>query len=293
MKISHTTAGPSRLGRLIAYGCGLIIAVAPFHAFLTVWAASLVGHYTALRLWKEVLLVALVIASIALLMSQTYLRPAVLSRLRQQPIIYIVAAYLLLLIVTGLVALGNDSVNLKAFGDGLLLDGRFVVFFGITWLVGRSDGWLVEHWRQLLIIPLALVVGFGLLQFTVLPTNFLQHFGYGPGTIAAVQTVDQKASYQRIQSTLRGANPLGAYLIIGVVASSLLLARARMRRWARILWVLLLAACFAVLGLTFSRSAWLGAAASLGWLVWQAIRSSQTRRLVGLVAVVAVVGLPV
>ena len=33
----------------------LIMALLPFHAFLTIWLSTFVGHYTALRLWKEVL----------------------------------------------------------------------------------------------------------------------------------------------------------------------------------------------------------------------------------------------
>ena len=35
----------------------LVIFLMPFHAFLTIWASDIFGHYTALRLWKEVLLV--------------------------------------------------------------------------------------------------------------------------------------------------------------------------------------------------------------------------------------------
>ena len=33
----------------------IVIVLLPFHAFLTVWAASLFGHYTLFRLWKEFL----------------------------------------------------------------------------------------------------------------------------------------------------------------------------------------------------------------------------------------------
>ena len=44
---------------ILSWVCGFIMAILllmPFHAFLTVWGASLFGHYTALRLWKEALL---------------------------------------------------------------------------------------------------------------------------------------------------------------------------------------------------------------------------------------------
>jgi hypothetical protein len=38
----------------------VVLVAIPFHAFLSVYLSSFVGHYTALRLWKEALL-ALVI----------------------------------------------------------------------------------------------------------------------------------------------------------------------------------------------------------------------------------------
>src|SRR4051794_9735336 len=52
----------------------IILVLIPFHAFLTVWLASWLGHYTALRLWKEVLLLILLIKCLYLLAIDKNLR---------------------------------------------------------------------------------------------------------------------------------------------------------------------------------------------------------------------------
>lgn len=47
----------------------IILILVPFHAFLTVWFSSFVGHYTLLRLWKEFLLVIVVAGAIYILLT--------------------------------------------------------------------------------------------------------------------------------------------------------------------------------------------------------------------------------
>ena len=42
----------------------VILALIPLHAFLSVWLASIFGHYTAIRLWKEYLLAVLTIIAL-------------------------------------------------------------------------------------------------------------------------------------------------------------------------------------------------------------------------------------
>jgi O-antigen ligase len=125
---------------------------------------------------------------------------------------------------------------------------------------------------------------FGLCQL-LLPIGFLAHFGYGPQTIPAYQTVDNKLDYQRIQSTLRGANPLGAYLvvIIGLVAARLR-ARALSRRWVLSGWLVLSVIC---LWFTYSRSAYLGVMLALGVVAVLNLPRHHWRRL----AMVAATGL--
>jgi hypothetical protein len=209
-------------------------------------------------------------------------------------LVLLVGLYIALVAGIGLIALlVVHTVTLKAYAYGLLLDTRFLVFFLVTWLVSRHNRLILDHWRQLLLIPASAVVLFALLQFTVLPADFLRHFGYGPGTIDAVQTVDQKAGYQRVQSTLRGANPLGAYLIVVLTTLGGITLRSRTRAPRRWSYAALFAfvASSAALAATFSRSAWIGAVAALGWLLWQGLRFGRTRRgllIAGCAAVLAV-----
>src|SRR5215217_7162938 len=53
----------NKLTKIVSWATGVLavmLLLLPFHAFLTVWVASAVDHYTALRLWKEIVLVLLV-----------------------------------------------------------------------------------------------------------------------------------------------------------------------------------------------------------------------------------------
>ena len=45
--------------RFTDYLVAVVITLEPFYAFLTVWGSSLIGHYTVLRLWDDVLLLVL------------------------------------------------------------------------------------------------------------------------------------------------------------------------------------------------------------------------------------------
>jgi hypothetical protein len=295
-QILHTTTSPKshaglvRLVTVMTAASAVVIVLLPFHGFLTVWGASLVGHYTLLRLWKEFIVTGLLIGCIVLLLWGRAVDEVwsglSLRQWRRRPLGFVMITYLLLLLVTGLVAYVRGAVTLKALANGLLLDGRFVVFFGISWLLGHHTQWITNHWRPLVLGPAVVVVIFGILQFTLLPANFLSHFGYGPHTISAIETVDQKTSYQRVQSTLRGANPLGAYLVIIISALGALLLGQRTRRWR---YGLLLLASIVVLGLTFSRSAWIGTIAALIWLAWEAIGSRRLRHRLLLVGCIVVV----
>lgn len=232
----------------------VIIVLVPFHAFLTVWAASLFGHYTAFRLWKEALLALITLTTFVLLLFDRDL----FKSLRRDWLARVIGVYTLPTIVTGLFAYHAGNVNKIALLDGLLLNLRFLLFFVIVWLVTQRQDFIARQWRKLLLWPATVVIVFGLLQRFVLPYDVLRHFGYGPQTIYPYETIDHKKAYLRIQSTLRGANPLGAYMVIIVTAA--LGAGGRLARQWR--WLLAIAAVL-VLVLSFSRSAWIAVVVSV------------------------------
>ena len=233
----------------------VILLLMPFHAFLTVWGASLLGHYTALRLWKEVLLVFCVVGAICLVATDHKIRSHTLTR----RLVWLILGYMLLTVVWGLLALNQHDVSAKALGYGLIINLRFLAFFLVTWAVALRMSRLRIHWQWVVLWPAAIVVVFGLLQILVLPRDFLSHFGYGPATIPAFETINNNIHYVRIASTLRGANPLGAYLLIPISLLSILLVRGKRRQ----LYGALLAGALVVEFFTFSRSAWVGAVLSI------------------------------
>jgi hypothetical protein len=259
------------LPRYMAYLCAGVIFLLPFHAFLTVWLSSGLGHYTLLRLWKEVLLLLLCLGALTLLLVQPKLRHAFIG----DRLLGLMALYALLVMLVGAIALAVGGVSLKAYAYGVLLDTRYLLFFAVTWMVTQFDDLLVQAWKRLLLIPAGIVAAFAVLQYLVLPADYLKHFGYGQGTIPPSATIDQKASFPRVQSTLRGPNPLGAYLVVALSAIGTLTIKTRQRRR----WYV---AGFLISGLglvfTFSRSAWIGALLSLVALIWISVRSADMRK---------------
>lgn len=247
-----------------------IIILMPFHAFLTVWLASLFGHYTLLRLWKEILLIFLLLGSIYLF----YKDPKLRWRLISYKLHWLLLSYLLVQLLTGIIALLLHHVNAKALGYAWIVNLRFPAFFWVAYVVAGYVPAMSRRWPKWIIGPLLVVIGIGLLQYFVLPYDVLKHVGYSQATIYPYETINHNLHRLRAMSTLRGANPLGAYLVL---ALSLLAALTyKGRRW----WQgVLLAGGLAVLLLSFSRSAWIGMLVSFAALSWSLLKTPRARKL--------------
>ncbi|HVV66996.1 MAG TPA: O-antigen ligase family protein [Candidatus Saccharimonadales bacterium] len=246
----RASAWKYRILWLVASLSMLIIFVMPFHAFLTVWGSSLIGHYTALRLWKEALLVICGAGAFYLVITDGKVRFHTLTR----KLAWLVLFYIVLNVGWGLVAFHQHTLTAKALGYGLIVNLRFLIFFLVTWAVALRTSRLRNSWQWLVLIPAAIVVVFGLLE-VVLPANFLNHFGYGPHTIQPYETINHNLDYRRILSTLRGSNPLGAYMVIPISVLTGLIISGK-RSWP---FITLFAASWLTLFFSFSRSAWIGA----------------------------------
>jgi hypothetical protein len=234
----------------------IILALLPFHAFLSVWFSSIIGHYTLLRLWKEVLLIFLSAGAGYILAKDKILRIAAMNSL----LIRLTVIYIILTVVWGVAAYAFNKVTLKALGFGFIVNLRFLIFFLIVWTVASKSSLLKRLWLKFLIIPATLVIFFGILQRIVFPYDFLKHFGYGPNTIYPYETINHNINYPRIMSTLRGANPLGVYLILILTALAAVVIKFKRNR----LWIgALLITGMIVLVCTYSRAAWIGVILSL------------------------------
>jgi hypothetical protein len=179
-------------------------------------------------------------------------------------IVRLFAIYVILHLGLGLWAYSHHQVNKTALVYALIINLRFIYFFILCAVVAACSNLLKDNWAKIVLWPAAIVVFLGLLQKFVLPHDILKHFGYGPDTVPTYQTVDANIDYTRLQSTLRGANPLGAYLILIIPAIAL-----KLRKNAYICTSFLLAA-LVVLFYSYSRSALVGlllATISFGWIL--------------------------
>ncbi|MBX4197604.1 O-antigen ligase family protein, partial [Candidatus Saccharibacteria bacterium] len=248
-----------------------ILILLPFHAFLTVWLSSGLDHYTLLRLWKEFLLLPIALGALYFLVVE---RP-LLKKIWSLWLSKLIVAYSLLLLACGFVALELNDVTAKAMWYGLLVDLRFLVFFLAVMVLAAKSGWLHRAWQKLLLAPAVLVAAFAILQYLVLPYDFLKHFGYSQSTIFPYETINHNLEHIRVASTLRGANPLGAYLLVPIaVIAALIFKEKRERRDKLILAGGFLLALF----FSFSRSAWIGAGLALLTSAWLAFKSTRIRR---------------
>lgn len=253
----------------------VVIALVPFHAFLTTWIGSNAGHLDLWRIWKEV---AVVLAA-PVVLYLGFRNISTRTWLLRSALIKLIGAYIVLHLVLGAWALQTGRVNMEALIYALLINLRFLGFFVLVVILARMSPVLRQHWWKAVVVPCGIVAIFGLLQVFVLPHDFLRHFGYGPDTIPAYQTVDNKLEYQRVQSTLRGANPLGAYLVLMIALATAWFLNSRKRVWQGIggIAVLLLALFF-----TYSRSAYIGTLLALGVLGLVKLRTKVALKYIAL-----------
>lgn len=252
-------AKPNKTTSAVLLIIAVVILLLPFHAFLTVWFASNFGHYTAARLWKEGLISIAGLIVIYWLFSDK----KILKAIFKEKLTWLIFAYLALDLITALVVFLRHSVSGKAMAYGLLDDLRFLAMFIICWAAALKSKRLSQYWQQLILWPAVIVVLFGLLQMSVLPKDVLAHFGYWKKTIVPFETINGNMHFIRIISTLRGADPLGAYLILPISALAVIILdylKKRVVKWWSIIFIL---GAFIVLFGSFSRAAWIGAVLSI------------------------------
>jgi hypothetical protein len=208
---------------ILSWAVAGVLVLLPFHAVFTTWLGSNYGHLDLFRIWKELILVAV----FPVILWVAWKSPKAKDWLVHSWIVRLYLFYALLHLVLGVLALHRHGVNQVAFVYAMLTNLRFVGFFIICYILAASNDFLKKNWRIILLAPAAIVVVFGIAQRFFLPYDFLKHFGYGPDTIPAYQTVDSNIDYRRIQSTLRGANPLGAYLVLVIPAIFVVLGKYR------------------------------------------------------------------
>ncbi|MDB5177121.1 MAG: rane protein of unknown function [Candidatus Saccharibacteria bacterium] len=252
-----------------------------FHAPLTVWLGTMWPAYDQIiKAWKELLmglaLVLLIVVAIRRKMVGTFFD----DRIIQLSLVYAGLHFVMILLLHN---------GLQPVGAGLLIDLRFVLYFVLVYCAVK----LVPQSRRKFIMVIAggavVVLSFALLQLFVLPRDILAHIGYSKATIAPYLTVDQNPAYIRINSTLRGPNPLGAYIVIvlsAVLAAAIKYGRKLERRKIYLLGGLA-AVSGIVLGATYSRSSLIGLIVAIVVTIG-AVASVKARRQLGIIVAVGI-----
>jgi hypothetical protein len=236
---------------LVVFG-GIVL-----HAPLSVGLSTLWPDYAlAIKSWKEIILgVALLLAAVIITVRKQWsvLQTKIIG------IIILFAALNLLLIP----AYFN---GFDATVAGLFINLRYLLFFVLVYVALRLYPQYYRLFLNVFIAGALVVIGFAVLQLTVLPHDVLKYIGYGESTIMPYLTVDQNMDYIRINSTLRGPNPLGVYAVIAIavaIAAWLRAPRTLTKQQGVIVGVLGIGGAVAVWA-SYSRSAALAGLAAVG-----------------------------
>ncbi len=269
------------------YGVGLlvILGLIVVHAPLTSIVGGLLPEYdNVIRAWKEIAL-----AGLAVLAAVEITRRKLWSMLLHDPLILLSLVFIDIHLLLAVV-IGGDGNSLIA---GLMIDLRFIVMFMLMYILAMLRPDILPKVVRVVAFGAAAVLGFGLLQITVLPDDTLRYIGYSSDTIAPYITIDRNPDFVRINSTLRGPNPLGALTVIyGALTLAYLVCRHRqidIRR--KVVAGATVVASGAVLFASFSRSAYVAFVAALGIVAVSTLRLSKKVIIGSLGAVIIAAGM--
>lgn len=229
-----------------------VMAYIPFHAFISTWLISNFGQPVFFKSLKDIIVFA--VLGVLITAGAYYKEKITVSRK------LFVATCLYFLLNVGYVIFSAGSLTQRLAGFDINL--RFLAFFFITYYVGVSYKSKVnlKLILRIAIIGLGVVGVFGMLQSTVLPKDFLSHFGYDGTIIPSYFTIDGVGGLVRFSSTLRGPNVLGAYMVVAIplLVSYWIFIRKELTLKKQILFSITLISSLLTLYFTYSRSAWIG-----------------------------------
>ena len=162
------------------------------------------------------------------ILSQRKLWPLVL----RDPAFYVLIGFVLLHLMLA-VFTTDTAASILA---GLAIDLRYILFFSLVYILVLALPAYRPLFIQVGVAGALIVVLFGAAQL-LLPPDILIHLGYGPNTIAPYLTVDKNLDYVRINSTLRGPNPLGAYVTIVLAVLAAAWVRGKTKAHLAVAWL--------------------------------------------------------
>lgn len=253
-----------RLEHCIAWLLLIILGFIVIHAPLTVFIESRwLMLADVAKAWKELLLLLALC-----LLAVEYTRQNAWNNLKRDVFIWATGAFCMVHMVMAL----YTHLPLMAEVAGLMIDLRYVTYFAVVYAFLKLYPQYRMSFLRVASVGAVIVIGFAMMQL-VLPRDFLSYVGYSNATIQPYLTVDENPDYVRLQSTLRGPNPLGAYaMMVSVAALTYGAHRVRQLRkdrqnawWPMVLGVASLVAVW----LSYSRSVMVGLVIALCVLAWR------------------------
>lgn len=246
----------ARLAQIQVFAVAFIVVLMPLHAFLSTWLGTVIGPLLVWKSWKELLMLGLMPLAVWLVA----LKPSVARTIWARPINKLIALYTALHFVLMIGA----SVSSEAVIAGLMFNLRFFAIFVLVQVVADAYPALAQKfrsWAPRFLLWSAIILGvMAILQVFAVPKDFLAQFGYNKDTtISPYLLVDDNPGALRAFATLRGPNALGAYLLLPLCVA---LYTIYTKRRDALAWG---AAALSIvgIGLTGSRSAWLGAVVAI------------------------------
>ena len=191
-----------------------LLIVLPFHTLLVVWLTHNFGNLNIWFAWKEIIVAFVAIAGIIAVVKDSKLREYLFSK----PYNKFVITYILLCIMY-LIVQRFDFGALVGFA----INTRFIIIFLCAQIAIHYSPNKYKVYENALIVIVTIVAMLALLQAIILPAQQLVWFGYDlpgestAGIPPAIHYVSSGSNLVRTQSTLRGPNVLGAFLLLPIL----------------------------------------------------------------------------
>jgi len=271
------------LAGVLEWGLAIVVFGVVVHAPFSVYFGTLLPQAElALKAWKELAL-GLLIILMAVELTRRHQWKVFLNERMVQLALAFIGLHLLLAAFRG--------GNLTSTVAGLMIDLRFVAALLLAYAVVRLRPSALRTIAGATIAGATVVLGFGLLQITILPDDILRGLGYSKQTITPYTTIDSNPDYVRINSTLRGPNPLGALAVVYAALVLAYLAKNYTRTSVRqkVLSTAVVASAVAILFASYSRSAYLAGIAAFITVAVLSLRLSKRVVLSAATTVVVIV----
>lgn len=237
----------------------------PLHIFISTWVGSTFGVLETTKALKDIVLLVGLLTTMVLWLRSA--RSSNMRNLTQDKLLMVIVCYAALTLFLAVVMPTDDRAEVL----GVVYNLRFFAMFIYGYLLigmknpGKERDLLQKNSIKMVFLSAFIVVIFGIVQYLLLPNDFLSHFGYSvQNGVFPAFFIDNKPDLERIMSTVRDPNSLGSYLMIILslcfawyITKNKLKPKAynKPNMWVNILLLMTVIS----LWFSFSRSAWIGA----------------------------------